>query len=280
MGERILIVGCGFVGSRLAHDLRRGGHEVWGLSRSQPDLPDGAHWVTADVTSPTSLTGLPAVDYVVFCASAGESSDERYRAVYVDGLSNVLRAYRARPPKRLAFVSSTAVYHQTDGGWVDEASPTEPVHFSGQRTLEAEAIVRSAGLPAVVLRCAGIYGPSRTRLIDSVRNGTARWAEGAPRYTNRIHRDDVAGALAHLLFLPSPLPLYVGVDRDPAPEREVFSFLAERLGVAPPPAGPVEGRHRLTGNKRCDGSRLRASGYELRFPSFRDGYAAMLGRGT
>lgn len=276
MGERILIAGCGFVGSQLARELRRSGHAVWGLARSQPDLPDGAIWVGADLTDRTSLTQLPAVDHLVFCASAGESSDERYRAVYVDGLSNLLVAYGGRVPKRLAFVSSTAVYHQSDGSWVDEESPTEPNHFSGKRTLEAEAVARSAGCRSVVLRCAGIYGPGRTRLIDTVRAGNARWAEGAPRFTNRIHRDDVAGALAHLLFHPSPLPTYVGVDEDPAAEREVFAFLAERLGVAPPVAGPVEGGHRLTGNKRCDGSRLRASGYQFRYPSFRDGYSAML----
>jgi nucleoside-diphosphate-sugar epimerase len=280
MGERILIAGCGFVGSQLARELRRGGHEVWGLSRSQPDLPDGAHWVAADLTSPASLAQLPAVDYLVYCASAGESTDERYRAVYVEGLSNLVRAYRDRAPKRLAFVSSTAVYHQTDGSWVDEESPTHPSHFAGKRTLEAEAVAIASPIPAVVLRCAGIYGPGRTRLIDSVRNGTARWAEGTTRFTNRIHRDDVAGALAHLLFHAAPQSIYVGVDEDPAAERDVFAFLAERLGVEEPPAGPAEGGHRLTGNKRCSGARLRASGYEFRFPSFRQGYSAMLERGA
>jgi nucleoside-diphosphate-sugar epimerase len=249
---------------------------VWGLARSHPSLPGGAHWVKADLTEQASLTQLPDVDHLVFCASAGASSDERYRAVYVDGLANLIQAYQGRSPKRLAFVSSTAVYHQTDGNWVDEKSPTEPTHFSGRRTLEAETVARAAAFPSVVLRCAGIYGPGRTRLIDSVRGGTARWSEGAPRFTNRIHRDDVAGALVHLLFHPTPLPLYVGVDEDPAPEREVFAFLADQLGVAPPAAGPTEGSHRLTGNKRCDGSLLRQSGYPFRFPSFRQGYSAML----
>lgn len=274
--KRTLIAGCGFVGTQLAHELQREGHEVWGLSRSQPDLPEGARWIAADLTDAASLARLPDVDYVVYCASAGESSDERYRAVYVQGMSNVLQAYRGRPLKRLAFVSSTAVYHQTNGDWVDETSPTTPTHFSGKRTLEAEAVARAADFPSVILRCAGIYGPGRTRLIDSVRNGSARWTDGAPRFTNRIHRDDVAGALAHVLRHEHPQPLYLGVDEDPAPEREVYALLAGLLGVHVPPPGPAEGGHRLTGNKRCSGERLRASGYTFRFPSFRQGYAAML----
>lgn len=276
MGERVLIAGCGFVGSELARGLCTAGHSVWGLARSQPELPAGATWVSADLTDNASLAQLPAVDYVVFCASAGESSDERYRAVYVEGLSNIVAAYSTRPPRRLAFVSSTAVYHQNDGGWVNEASPTEPRHFSGIRTLQAEQVALSAPFPAVVLRCAGIYGPKRTRLIDNVRSGAARIGSGSPRFTNRIHRDDVAGALMHLLFHPSPDPVYVGVDEDPASEQAVYTYLADLLGVPPPGTGPSEGSHRAAGNKRCDGSRLRASGYSFRFPSFRQGYAAML----
>ncbi len=276
MGERVLIAGCGFVGTQLAYDLRADGHDVYGLARSCPSLPAGAQWVAADLTVPESLTHLPEVDYVVFAASAGESSDARYLAVYVTGLGNLLAALRKQPVKRLCFVSSTAVYHQSDGSWVDESSPTEPVHFSGLRTLEAERVAREAAIPAVVLRCAGIYGPGRTRLIDSVRNGTASWTSGPPRYTNRIHRDDVAGALRHLLFHPAPAPVYVGVDEAPAPERDVYAFLADLLHVSLAPGERTESSPRTAGNKRCDGSLLRATGYQFRFPSYREGYKAML----
>ncbi len=276
MGERVLIAGCGFVGTQLAHDLCADGHDVYGLARSRPSLPAGAQWVAADLTVPASLTHLPEVDYVVFAASAGESSDARYLAVYVTGLSNLLAALRNQSVKRLCFVSSTAVYHQSDGSWVDESSPTEPVHFSGLRTLEAERVALEGAIPAVVLRCAGIYGPGRTRLIDSVRNGTASWTSGPPRYTNRIHRDDVAGALRHLLFHPAPAPVYVGVDEAPAPERDVYAFLADLLHVPLAPSERTESSPRAAGNKRCDGSLLRATGYQFRFPSYREGYKAML----
>lgn len=284
MGERVLIAGCGFVGTRLAHELSNLRHEVWGLARSAPALPEGAQWIAGDLTKPESLH-LPAVDHVVFAASAGESTDERYRAVYVAGLDNLIRALPSRP-KRLCFVSSTAVYHQSNGEWVDETSPTHPTHYSGVRTLEAEGVARNAGCSAVILRCAGIYGPGRTRLIDSVRNGSVRIANDSrfnSRYTNRIHRDDVAGALLHLMFHPAPDAVYVGVDEYPAPESEVYAFLAEQLGVTSsattdtePPSQPSAPKQRSAGSKRCDGSKLRASGYRFRFPTFREGYGAML----
>lgn len=276
MAERILIAGCGFVGCELARQLCGAGHEVWGLARSAPVLPPGAKWWQGDLTKPDSMAALPPVDHVVFAASAGESSDERYRDVYVRGLQNVIAAVRHHSPARLCFVSSTAVYHQSDGSWVDEDSPTQPTHFSGVRTLEAERVALDSGLRAVVLRCAGIYGPGRTRLIDSVRSGSARWSLGPPHFTNRIHRDDVAGALTHLLFHPDPQPVYVGVDLEPAPERDVYTFLAQRLGVAEPPGETKAATGRSGGNKRCNGSRLRASGYTFRFPTFREGYGAML----
>jgi nucleoside-diphosphate-sugar epimerase len=281
MGERVLIAGCGFVGTRLAHELTALDHEVWGLARSAPALPEGARWVAGDLTIPESLR-LPTVDHVVFAASAGESTDERYHAVYVIGLANLLRALPS-PPKRLCFVSSTAVYHQSNGEWVDETSPTHPTHFSGVRTLEAEGVARNADSRAVILRCAGIYGPGRTRLIDNVRRGSVRMTNDT-RYTNRIHRDDVAGALLHLMFHPDPDAVYVGVDEYPAPEPEVHAFIAHQLGVtlnpapdgetSPQPTGP---KQRSAGNKRCDGSKLRASGYRFAFPTFREGYGAMLG---
>lgn len=274
--RRILIAGCGFVGAELARLLRARGHDVWGLARSQPLLPPGATWVSADLTDATSLSNLPNVDYAVFCASSGEASDERYRRVYVEGLSNLQQALRGSDLRRLCFVSSTAVYHQTDGEWVDESSPTHPSHFAGIRTLEAEAVASASSVPSVVLRCGGIYGPGRRRLIESVAQGRARWAPGSPRFTNRIHRDDVAGALAHLLFHPAPERLYVGVDEAPAPEREVFDFLAERLGVPPPTAELNDDMQRSGGNKRCSSRLLRQSGYSFVYPSFREGYGAML----
>src|SRR5262249_35295810 len=161
------------------------------------------------------LADLPgALDVVVYAASPAGRDDAFYRTAYVEGLRNLLAALTARgqKPRRTIFVSSTAVYGQTRGEWVDETSPTQPTHSWGKRLLEAEALLRESGLSGVVLRLGGIYGPRRTRLVDEVRQGRAAVARGGPRYTNRIHREDCVGALDHLIELAEPADCYLGVD--------------------------------------------------------------------
>lgn len=276
--SRTLIVGCGFVGEQLALELARARGAVWGLSRSARALPHGVNSISADITVPQTLKGqLPSgVTHLVFAASAGGSSDERYRSVYVTGTRNLLEHLDCGSLERVFFVSSTAVYAQSDGERVDENSATSPTHFSGQRMLEAENLVTSFEAPSVILRCAGIYGPGRTRLIDTVRQGQACYDPSVSRFTNRIHRDDVAGALMHLMQLANPAPLYVGVDEYPAPEREVFEFLAECLNVEGPKTGASGESTRGGNNKQCSSALLRAHGYRFRFPTFRQGYGAML----
>jgi nucleoside-diphosphate-sugar epimerase len=175
------------------------------------------------------------------------------------------------------------VYAQDDGSWVDEGSPAEPAEGTGRRILEGERLVASAPFTGVTLRLAGIYGPGRTRLLEQVRSGEARIPRDEPRYTNRIHRDDCAGAIVHLLALATPDALYLGVDREPAPIADVQRWLAAELGVPAPPAeadpenvqdSPSARRNRS--NKRCKNDRLIASGYVFRYPTFREGYRAIL----
>lgn len=275
---RILVAGCGYVGTELARRLRRGGHEVFGLRRSAASLPAGVVPVVADLTLPRTLSELPEVDHVVFCAAAHQSSDEAYRSIYVEGLSNLLDALRPYRTKlrRVLFTSSTAVYAQSTGEDVDESSPTMPEHFSGRRLLEAEQLLRQGGVENVVLRLAGIYGPGRSGLLERVASGAARYSD-PPRFTNRIHRDDCAGAIEHLLFLADAKPLYIGVDEEPADERSVLEWLAAELGAPPPlPRDGAAAPGRAATSKRCRSDRLSKSGYRFGFPSFRDGYRPLL----
>ena len=219
----------------------------------------------------------------VYAAAADGFSDDAYRAAYVDGLQRVLDALAAAkaPLERVLFTSSTAVYGQSDGSWVDEESPAEPQGFSGRRLLEAERLLLGCGRPAAVLRLAGIYGPGRTRLIDEVRGGAATVPDGGePLWTNRIHADDCAGALRHLLRLPADAMqgVWLGVDDEPADRTVVFDWLADRLGVAHPrrvPVGDAAARMR-PGNKRCSNAKLKRAGYAFRFPTFREGYADVI----
>ena len=212
---------------------------------------------------------------VVAIKSGGDWTFTKLKA-HVDGLANLLGALEARrrPPRRVLFTSSTSVFHQRDGSWVDETSPTEPSHHRGRVMLEAEARLARSRLCGVGLRLGGIYGPGRTRLVDSVRAGRATWDPRGAQYTNRIHRDDAAAALAHLARLAEPAPLYLGVDDEPAAREAVLRWLAGRLGAPEPRAEPGAGA--LDAGKRCRNERLRKSGWAPGYPSYREGYAAML----
>ena len=289
---RILIAGCGDIGATLGQSLSAAGHEVWGLKRHPADLPPGIQPLAADLTDPATLNVLPpALDGVVYSAAAAGFSEAAYQAAYATGVQNLLDALRraGQQPHRLLFTSSTSVYAQHQGEWVDEDSPAEAGGFSGRCIRAGEQRMWDSPWPAVAVRFGGIYGPGRTRLIESVRAGTATRPAGPPLYTNRIHRDDCARVLEHLLFLPDPAPLYLAVDDDPAPLGEVLSWLATQLGVPEPPlaANPPlkpgaeigDPALRMRASKRCRNARLRASGFQFRYPSYRDGYAALLNIG-
>lgn len=275
---RVLIAGCGYVGTALGERLCAAGYDVLGLRRQPPPHAPFPQ-LSADLGRPETLRNLPEVAAVVYTAAADSGSDAAYRAAYVTGLGNLLAALQdqGQQPRRLLFTSSTSVYGQQDGEWVDETSATEPRHFSGRRLLEAEALLRQTPLPASVLRLGGIYGPGRTRLIDSVRRGTATCPQGPPRFTNRIHLDDCAGALHHLLELPAPEPLYLGVDCEPADSCTVTRWIAAQLGLPEPSVVAAEEAAGVRGgNKRCRNDRLQATGYRFRYPSFREGYGELI----
>lgn len=277
---RVLIAGCGYVGSALAGLLVAEGHDVWGLRRTPTGLPSGVHPFAADLRDPATLASLPpALDVVAYTAAAGESTDAGYQAAYVDGARHLLDALseQEQRPRRVLFTSSTSVYGQREGEWVDEDSRTEPAGFSGARMLEGERVFLDGPFPATVLRLGGIYGPERTSLVEKVRSGDAECTP-EPSWTNRIHRDDAAGALRHLMMLDAPAPVYLGVDREPAALCDVYRWIAARLGLAGPPvrAGAADGRKRSPSNKRCSSDRLASSGYAFRYPTFREGYGALL----
>ena len=279
--RRVLIAGCGFVGTRLGLELAAAADEVWGLSPSPADLPAPIQPFAADVTKPDTLQNLPAsLDLVFFTAAPERHDDEGYVSVYVNGLRNLIDALDAQRqrPRRVLFTSSTAVYEQNDGGWVDETSPTEPRGFSGRRLLEAESLLHASPFASVVVRLAGIYGPGRGRMVSSVRDGTATCHDGPVAFTNRIHRDDCAGVLRHLASIPDPLPLYLAADNEPADNATVLRWLAEQLHKPVPPTRPAAGLSSWErgSSKRCRNDRLIASGYRLRFPTFREGYGAIL----
>ena len=283
--HRCLIAGCGYVGAALGELLSAEGHTVFGLRRRALRLPPGVEPLEADLGVPASLARLPgALDFVFYLASPGGAEDALYRGAYVDGQRHLYQALarQGQQPRRVIFASSTAVYGQHDGEWVDESSPTEPVDFRGRRLLEGEGLLARAPFQGITVRFGGIYGPRRNSLVAQVRAGRALIRPGAPHYTNRIHRDDCAGVLRHLMQLEAPEPVYLGVDCEPADEAAVVRWLAGVLGAAEPRvagAGERHGRQRHA-SKRCRNDRLLASGYRFLHPTFREGYRALLAERT
>ncbi|MEM7604064.1 MAG: NAD-dependent epimerase/dehydratase family protein [Myxococcota bacterium] len=263
---RVIIVGCGYVGGELLRRLRAAGRDALGVRRS---ASEGC--LSANVLDLSSLRrALPAGPAdLVYAVSPNERSDEGYERAYVSGLKNALSAVDAR---RVVLVSSSGVVPASGGAWVDEKTPItldERASFSARRLREGERVALGRG--GSVLRLTGIYGPGRDRLLRSVASGDARIPKET-LYTNRIHRDDAAAMAAHLLELPRPAPVYFGTDTVAATYAEVLTFIAGELGVPVPPEGPASRRS----NKRVSGAAMVRSGFRHRFPTYREGYAAMI----
>ncbi|MBF7728737.1 SDR family oxidoreductase [Pseudomonas sp. N040] len=279
----LLIAGCGDVGCRLARRLLAQGWSVHGLRRTVAALPAGVRPVAADLECAERPAAWPsgALDYLVYCAAASESSEAGYRAAYVEGLRHVLGWLRQcrQSPRRVLFVSSTSVYGQQNGEWVDEQSAAAPDGYSGRILLEAEQLLLGSEWPASVVRLSGIYGPGRSWLLNQVRQGY-RVASEPPLYGNRIHAEDAAGLLAFLLQAAQRgqalEDLYIGVDDCPAPLHEVVAWLRERLGVT---GWAAAASVRRAGSKRCSNARARALGWAPQYADYRQGYAALLAAG-
>ena len=277
----VFIAGAGYVGLEVAKLLAEQGIRVTVGQRSLRALPDGIlgapfHLEDEAMVLPTQTTHL------VFAAAPDKSEDPvaAYERVYVQGMRNLLAAAdrQALQLKRVVFTSSTAVYATLDGAKVDESTPTgsHPKGATALKLLEAEALTLSHPHGSV-LRLAGIYGPGRNRLIRMVQEGSARCSHPAP-IGNRIHRDDCAGALVHLLGLPQPERIYLGVDHAPVELCEVYRWLANELGVAPPPESTEPDERGRGARKVCDNKRLVDSGYRFRYPTYREGYAPLIPR--
>ena len=276
----VVIAGCGDVGSRLASQLLAAGWEVHGLRRNVSRLPEGVIGIAGDLFKKDCPDTWPigGVDYLVYCAAATDHDEAGYRKAYVEGLQHVLEWLDdyGQQPKQLVFVSSSSVYGQQNGEWVDETSPTQALGYSGQVMLEAEQVAFDSGIPATTVRLTGIYGPGREWLLSQVRQGY-RVAVEQPLYGNRIHDDDTAGLLAFLLQHVeqggSLDKVYIGVDDAPAPLAEVVGWLREYLGVT---EWAEDASVRRAGSKQCSNARAKALGWTPTYPSYREGYAAIL----
>jgi nucleoside-diphosphate-sugar epimerase len=279
----LLLVGFGKLNSalsaRFCHNF-----STTAISKNPKKTPAVNH-VSADLSTsfPTELKTC-SFDYVVFCLSPGSYDEHAYRAVYGDALQHTLHALANQPPQRFFLVSSTSVYQQSAGEWVDETSPTNPTGFAGRLLLDAEKQLAKAPLQSTVIRFSGIYGSDRTRLLEQVRSGTTS-SHGPSAFSNRIHETDAVGVMAHLLTATAQGQVvancYIASDCHPAPLHEVTGWIAKQLGVtnlSPTKQANQGTARRSAGNKRCSNQRLLDSGYRFVYPDFKAGYGEMLQR--
>lgn len=289
----VLIAGCGDLGTEVGLRFARLGHTVVGLRRNATMLPAEIFGQAVDLS--TTKPVIPGdTEFVVVAISAGSPTVEAYRAAYLKGLGNLLDALATHDEnsagvthRRVLLVSSTAVYDVNDGSRVDEQTPANAKPGTDSIVLDAERMLHQRLPTATVLRLAGIYGPGRERLIDQVRGGAQLSAQS--RHTNRIHRDDAAAAIVHLLLRPEPpAPLYLGVDNAPVTANEVVTFLAAELGLPAPtlkpkpaPSEPETRESQRGGDKLLSNQLLLQTGFTFSYPSYREGYRALLaGIGT
>ncbi len=278
---KILIVGCGSIGTQLAEVLTAKGHQVVGLKRNPPvfDLITGIDYFKADISANKTLKALPLdFDFVYFIVSPDGRNQESYEAIYKAGVNQLLAHFsKAETPPQWFFISSTSVYGQTQGEWVDENSLSYPENRPSQLIRLAEQRLIALNAQHVIVRFSGIYGSGREYLLRIARQVPAI-QQDPPYYTNRIHQTDCVGVLVFLLECRlAGIGLescYIASDDDPAPTWEVMSWLAERLSCSIPSVKAMAQDALM--NKRCNNERLKALGYQFNYPSYKDGYAKLI----
>lgn len=277
---KILIVGCGDLGTAIASRLSH--HQVIGLRRSSQTLPHPMQTIQADVTQPSTLSGLNDLNpsIVIYCVAADAQTDESYQAHYVAGLRNILAAQRQNTHlQHVFFVSSTRLYGQNTQAILDESTPAVPSDFGGERLLEAEILLKDMQLKSnqwksTCMRLSGIYGKGRLYLVNTAKD-ISKWPK-QNHWSNRIHRDDAAGFVAFLveqvLKKQTLEDCYIVTDDMPTQQYTVLTWLANQQKVDTSriqiPA--------VQGGKRLSNRRLRDSGFQLQYPDYQAGYHSIL----
>ncbi len=280
----VLLVGCGYVGMRLGADLAAAGHAVHGLRRSRTAEAEmtaaGIRLVQGDITDASSLRAVPTgIDWVVNLVSSTRGGAAEYERVYVEGTRNLLGQVGQGGVRKYVQVSSTSVYGQTDGSWVDERSPAEPPSATSRLLVQAEEWLRrqSADWPVVILRAAGIYGPGRGHLFQQFLRGEARLHGEGRRYLNMIHLADLASGIKAALEEGAAGETYNIADDLPVTEREFLGWLAGELGRPLPPTVSEERlseRKRGFTNKQVSNAKAKQTlRWQPAFATYREGYA-------
>jgi nucleoside-diphosphate-sugar epimerase len=277
MAGRFFLFGLGFSGRVIAQRLLDAGWQVTGTTRSGEGGPPGVEVHRFDRGNPLPKGVLAGVTHVLSSVPPDEAGDP-----VLDLMGAELRGLEL---EWAGYLSTTGVYGDWGGAWVDEDSPLRPSLDRSRRRAEAERQWLDSGLPAHLFRLAGIYGPGRSA-IDSVRNGTARRIDKPGQVFSRIHVEDIAATVLASMARPNPGAAYNVCDDDAAPPQDVVTEACRLLGVEPPPILSWEqARASLSpmalsfyaDNKRVSNRRIKEElGVRLRYPTYREGLAALL----
>lgn len=282
MPDEKLIIGCGYVGRRAARQWVAAGDVVHALTRSEAHAEGlraiGVRPVIGNVMEPQSLAVLPRADTVLYAVGLDRGPGKSQREVYVDGLANVLARIAAPRPK-LLYLSSTSVYGQNSGEWVDETSELRPASENGQVCLDAERLLIERLPSAMILRLSGIYGPGRlVARLAALREGKPL-DDNPDGWLNLIHVDDIVTAILACERLGQPGAAYLVSDDRPSQRREYYERLASLIDAPPPTFTtiPPDSPEQLQLNKRCRNRRLHEElGVALRYPTIAEGLPAAL----
>jgi len=257
---RTAVIGCGYVGKELARRLVGEGDKLYGITRSGIEI-EGTESLKRDVSEPYEV---PEVDRVFYLVGSDSRDKEGYHEAYIEGVRNTLCATEEDTP--LVYSSSTGVYDVTDGSWVDEATDLHPEEATGRREvlIGAERQVLNADRPTTVVRFAGLYGEKRF-WADKYLNSTVKSG-----YTNLLRREDAATAL--LNADEGSDEVYLAVDDEPVHRHGLARWIAEQKGCE---HGELLDDTSRT-NKRCSNDRLRSTGWEPEYPTYKEGLESLI----
>jgi len=272
----VLIVGCGFVGLPLARDFASSGWETHAITASEASMAklhgESFRVYAVDIRDKTRFRILARSDFdvVIHCASSGGGGAVDYEAVFLLGARNLMANLRY---SHFIFTSSTSVYSQTDGSWVDETSPAIPLRETGQFLRKTEDLVLGTG--GAVARLAGLYGPGRCVPLQKLLDGKAIIEGNGERVMNMLHQLDAASTLRFLAETQAT-GLFNAVDNQPVPELDWFRYVCDQLNKPVPQFGPRDlNRKRGWTSKRVSNRKLRSLGWDPLYPTFREGLATI-----
>lgn len=266
---KVLVVGYGYLGRATAELFRDAGWavEAWKKTAAPGHQSEDYPIAAVDISDRRQVESRKGeFEFVIHCASTRGGEVEAYRAVYLNGASNLLARFSR---STVLLVGSTSVYAQRNGEWVTEESEAEPAHERGKILRETERLVLNRG--GIVARVAGIYGPGRSYLLERFLSGEAVMDAASDRFVNQVHRDDAAAALFLLADRGSALGsrIFNVTDDQPLLRSECYRWVAERLSRPIPPTGKsASSEKRGRSNKRVRNAKLRALGWSPRFPTF------------